>query len=214
MQESHHSNDPEADWSRLAPVLDEAMHELAEADRIALLLRHFQQRPVAEVGARLGLGENAARMRVERALDRLRGRLAKRGITSTGSALALALGGPAVVAAPAGLATNIAAGAVAAGALTASTFGLLSFMASTKLKIGDGTTAWTGLSYTSLDWTTLAGKPAVIAAGATQEAARAAISAAALDGNGDIPRSQWGAQVVDGGSVDATPTQTLDGGTV
>jgi RNA polymerase sigma factor (sigma-70 family) len=136
MQETHHSNDPEVDWSRLAPVLDEAMHELAEADRIALLLRHFQQRPFAEVGARLGLSENAARMRVERALDRLRGRLAKRGITSTGSALALALGGPAVVAAPAGLATNIAAGAVAAGALTASTFGLLSFMASTKLKIG------------------------------------------------------------------------------
>jgi RNA polymerase sigma factor (sigma-70 family) len=131
MQETHHSNDPEVDWSRLAPVLDEAMHELAEADRIALLLRHFEQRPFAEVGARLGLGENAARMRVERALDRLRGRLAKRGITSTGSALALALGGPAVVAAPAGLAANIAA-----GALTASTFGLLSFMASIKLKIG------------------------------------------------------------------------------
>jgi hypothetical protein len=84
----------------------------------------------------------------------------------------------------------------------------------TKLKIGNGTTAWTGLSYTSLDWTTLANKPAVIAAGATQEAARAAISAAALDSNGYIPLAQWGAQVVDGGSVDVTPTQTLDGGTV
>jgi hypothetical protein len=136
MQETHRSPDPEADWNRLAPVLDEAMHELADADRLALLLRHFEQRPFAEVGARLGLGENAARMRVERALDRLRGRLAKRGITSTGSALALALGGPAVVAAPAGLAANITAGALAAGALTASTFGLLSLMASTKLKIG------------------------------------------------------------------------------
>jgi hypothetical protein len=136
MQESHRSTDPEADWSRLAPVLDEAMHELVEADRVALLLRHFEHRPFADVGARLGLSENAARMRVERALDRLRGRLAKRGITSTGSALALALGGPAVVAAPAGLAANIAAGAAAAGAITASTFGLLSLMASTKLKIG------------------------------------------------------------------------------
>lgn len=135
MHEAHRSPDPEADWSRLAPVLDEAMHELAEADRLALLLRHFEQRPFADVGARLGLSENAARMRVDRALDRLRGRLAKRGITSTGSALALALGGPAVVAAPAGLAANIAAGAVAAGALTASTFGLLSLMASTKFKI-------------------------------------------------------------------------------
>ncbi len=136
MHEAHRSPDPEADWNRLAPVLDEAMHELAEADRLALLLRHFEQRPFADVGARLGLGENAARMRVDRALDRLRARLAKRGITSTGSALALALGGPAVVAAPAGLAANIAAGAMAAGAPTASTFGLLSFMASSKLKVG------------------------------------------------------------------------------
>lgn len=136
MQGALRPTDPEADWNRLAPVLDEAMHELGDADRLALLLRHFEQRPFAEVGARLGLSENAARMRVDRALDRLRGRLAKRGITSTGSALALALGGPAVVAAPAGLAANIAAGAVAAGALTASTFGLLSLMASTKLKIG------------------------------------------------------------------------------
>lgn len=135
MQEAHRFPDSEADWSRLAPVLDEAMHELAEADRLVLLLRHFEQRPFADVGARLGLSENAARMRVDRALDRLRGRLAKRGITSTGLALALALGGPAVVAAPAGLAANIAAGAVAAGALTASTFGLLSLMASTKFKV-------------------------------------------------------------------------------
>lgn len=124
------------DWSHLAPVLDDAMLELSAPDRDALVQRFFEQRQFADLGARLGLNENAARMRVERALDRLRARLAKRGITSTASALALALGGPAVVAAPAGLAANIAAGAVAAGALTASTFGLLSFMASTKLKVG------------------------------------------------------------------------------
>jgi RNA polymerase sigma factor (sigma-70 family) len=136
MQETHRSPDPEADWNRLAPVLDEAMHELADADRLALLLRHFEQRPFADVGTRLGLSENAARMRVDRALDKLRARLAKRGITSTGSALVVALGGPAVVAAPAGLAANIAAGAMAAGALTASSVGLLSFMASSKLKVG------------------------------------------------------------------------------
>jgi hypothetical protein len=83
----------------------------------------------------------------------------------------------------------------------------------TKLKIGNGTTAWTGLSYTSLDWTTLANKPAVIAAGSTQEAARAAISAAALDGNGYIPLAQWGAQVVDGGSAAVSTTDVINGGT-
>ena len=136
MQETHRSTDPEADWNRLAPVLDEAMHELAEADRNALLLRHFQQRPCAEVGAQLGLSENAARMRVDRALERLRKHLARRGITSTASAVVLALNGPAVAAAPAGLAANISAGALAAGALTASAFGLLSLMSSTPFKVG------------------------------------------------------------------------------
>ena len=127
---------PEADWSRIAPVLDEAMHELVEADRNALLLRHFQQRPYAEVGAQLGLSENAARMRVERALDRLRQHLSRRGITSTASAVVIALNGPAVAAAPAGLTANVTAGALAAGALTASTFGLLSLMSSTLVKGG------------------------------------------------------------------------------
>lgn len=127
---------PEADWSRIAPVLDEAMHELVEADRNALLLRHFQQRPYAEVGAQLGLGENAARMRVERALDRLRQHLSRRGITSTASAVVIALNGPAVAAAPAGLTANVTAGALAAGALKPSTLGLLSLMSSTPSKVG------------------------------------------------------------------------------
>lgn len=136
MQETHRSTDPEADWNRLAPVLDEAMYELVEADRTALLLRHFQQRPYAEVGVQLGLSENAARMRVDRALERLRKYLARRGITSTASAVVLALKGPAVAAAPAGLAANISAGALAAGAVTASTFGLLSLMSSTPVKVG------------------------------------------------------------------------------
>ena len=127
---------PEADWSRIAPVLDEAMHELVEADRNALLLRHFQQRPYAEVGAQLGLSENAARMRVERALDRLRQHLSRRGITSTASAVVIALNGPAVAAAPAGLTAKVTAGALAAGALKLSTLGLLSLMSSTPVKVG------------------------------------------------------------------------------
>ena len=51
------------------------------------LARNFEQRPLAEVGVRLGVGENAARMRVDRALDKLRTGLARRGITSTAAAL-------------------------------------------------------------------------------------------------------------------------------
>ncbi len=78
------------------------MHELKEADREAILLRYFENRPFAEVGAKLGLNENAARMRVERALEKLRAVFAKRGIAAT-AALAAVISANAVQLAPAGL---------------------------------------------------------------------------------------------------------------
>src|SRR6266487_1677810 len=62
----------EPDWERLRPVLEDAMHELGEKDRFAVLLRFFQNKSLKEVGAALDLTENAARMRVERALEKLR----------------------------------------------------------------------------------------------------------------------------------------------
>jgi RNA polymerase sigma factor (sigma-70 family) len=69
-----------ADWDRIRQVLDSSMLELKETDREALLLRFFQRRSLAEMAQKLGLNENAARMRVERALERLRGLLHRRGI--------------------------------------------------------------------------------------------------------------------------------------
>ncbi|MGO8931163.1 MAG: RNA polymerase sigma factor [Limisphaerales bacterium] len=62
---------PETDWEQLRPVLDEVMHQLQEADREAILLRYFENRPFSEIGIHCGLNENAARMRVERALEKL-----------------------------------------------------------------------------------------------------------------------------------------------
>lgn len=128
--------EPDLDWAQLRPVLDAAMHELNETDRLAVLLRHFEQRPLAEIGVRLGLSENAARMRVDRALDKLRAKLAKHGLTSTATALTAALTGPAVMAAPAGLASTVTASAINAVASTTSTFGILTMMTSTQLKLG------------------------------------------------------------------------------
>ena len=56
--------DPEDQlWAQLRPVLDDAMHELDEPDRAAVVLR-FLKRPLKEVGAALGVTENAARMPV------------------------------------------------------------------------------------------------------------------------------------------------------
>jgi RNA polymerase sigma factor (sigma-70 family) len=130
-QESHamsqllQSYDAEALWRDLRPALDEAMHELGEADREALLLRFFERKPLAAVGSQLGLSENAARMRVERALEKLRVVLSKRGITSTAAALAIALGERVVTAAPVSLVLKISGTALAAGAATSTFLGIL-----------------------------------------------------------------------------------------
>ena len=119
------------DWERVRPVLDEALGELDEPDREAILLRYLGGCDYAAVGARLALSENAARMRVDRALDKLRALLARRGATSTAAALSLALANQAVVAAPAGLAATVT-GAALAGAGPAAA---LTFMSLTKIQL-------------------------------------------------------------------------------
>ena len=123
------------EWERLRPLLDTAMDELSERDREAVLLRFFEGRALAEVGSRLGLSDNAARMRVERALDKLRGALARRGLTSTAAALGVALAHQAVAAAPAALAGSVAAAAVAGGGAAAGV-GVIGFMMANKLSLG------------------------------------------------------------------------------
>ena len=106
-------NEPDAQsstgWEEIRPLLDEALHELSQADRDALLLRFFEQRNLPDVGASLGASAEAARKRVDRALDRLRTLLAKRGITTTAGALAIALSANAVEPVPAGLVVALAA---------------------------------------------------------------------------------------------------------
>jgi hypothetical protein len=120
MQELLRDTGPNLEWEKLCPIVDSAMQELAEPDREVILLRYFQNRPHAEIGARIGLGENAARMRVERALEKLRGILARRGV-ATSAGLAAVLLANAVGAAPAGLAGTITTAAALAGAATATT---------------------------------------------------------------------------------------------
>lgn len=120
MNELLHDDSPPLDWTRLGPVIEEAMHELDEKDRHAVLLRYFQNKTLNEVGADLDLTGNAARMRVDRALDKLRGILARRGITTSASALAAVVSANAVQAAPAGFATAVSAAAIAGSAVQVS----------------------------------------------------------------------------------------------
>jgi RNA polymerase sigma factor (sigma-70 family) len=120
----------EIEWEKIRPALDDAMHELKETDREAVLLRYFENRPFAEVGAKLGLNENAARMRVERALEKLRAIFEKRGI-ATATALASVISANAIQIAPANLAATLTAASIAA----AGTFTLSKIMTATRLKL-------------------------------------------------------------------------------
>lgn len=131
-------NEAVADWERLRPVLDGVIDELADGERDAILLRYFQNKTFADIGAALGLKEDAARMRVGRALEKLRARLLHRGIASTATALGVALTTQGAMAQPVGLAasvtaTALAGGAVATGAGTGVT--ALSFMSTGKFSI-------------------------------------------------------------------------------
>jgi RNA polymerase sigma factor (sigma-70 family) len=141
-QEAHFMQDstvePSADpeWQQLRPVLDAAMDQLGARDREALLLRYFSGGSFAAVGARLGVTEEAARKRVDRALDQLRVRLSKRGISSPAMAVALLLESRAVSAAPAGLASAVSSAALSTPAASATLVGLLQLMSTSKLVLG------------------------------------------------------------------------------
>jgi len=115
MNELLRSNPDDRTWQEIRPVLDDAMHDLEERDKDAVLLRFFEGKSLREVGEALSLNENAARMRVERALEKLRTALAGRGVHSTSSALAgaLAVG---VMAAPPTLSAAVAGSAISAAA--------------------------------------------------------------------------------------------------
>src|SRR5580765_163043 len=122
----------------IAPVLDEAINQLGEEDRKAILLRFFEQNDFQSVGEALGSNEDAARKRVNRALEKLHTLLTKRGVVLSATVLGTTLATEALTAAPIGLATSIST-IVLAGTATGSTGATLTYlkiMSMTKLKIG------------------------------------------------------------------------------
>ena len=133
-------NNSDADYSLVAPVLDEAINQLDEADRTAILLRFFEQNDFRSVGQALGSNEDAARMRVTRALEKLEGFLKHRGVTTTATSLGVLLSANAVQAAPVGLAVTISTAAALAGttiaaAATATAVKTIAMTATQKLLI-------------------------------------------------------------------------------
>ena len=96
--------DSDASLRKIEPILDEAITQLGSKDRTAILLRFFERRDFQSVGAALGSNEDAARMRVKRALEKLHNLLKRRGVSLPIATLAAVLTTGAVTAAPAGLA--------------------------------------------------------------------------------------------------------------
>jgi RNA polymerase sigma factor (sigma-70 family) len=107
-------NEAAASWDELAPILDEALARLPVRDRNAVLLRFFERKEWREVGLTLGLNEHAARVRVTRALEKLRVFFERRGVTVSAAVLSGFLLSHAVEAAPRVSAQLLAASATAA----------------------------------------------------------------------------------------------------
>jgi RNA polymerase sigma factor (sigma-70 family) len=116
MQSILNEAEPAETWNQIAPLLDGAMEQLDQKDHDALVLRFFENKNFAEVGASLGASEDAAKMRVNRALEKLRKIFTKRGVNSTTATLAGAISANSVQAAPATLVKTITAVALAKGA--------------------------------------------------------------------------------------------------
>jgi RNA polymerase sigma factor (sigma-70 family) len=101
---------PTDDWERLRPVLDDAMSVLSETDESdhdALVMRIFKNQDLPSVSRALGVSDDTAQTRISRALDKLRARLIRLGITTDAAALSVVLSAKAVQAAPVGLAVTI-----------------------------------------------------------------------------------------------------------
>jgi RNA polymerase sigma factor (sigma-70 family) len=123
-------DDSAAAWEQMAPHLNEALNELKEPERDALVLRFFESKSMAQVGSALGTSEGAAKMRVARALEQLRGIFQARGIVLPVTLVAAALSSSATQAAPVGLAASITTSALLTTTSTIPllTKGLLLFM--------------------------------------------------------------------------------------
>ena len=112
----------ERKWDACTPLLSEGLEKLSTKDRDAILLHYYQRKTLAEVGGATGVSEDAARMRVSRAMQKLRSFFARKGQTMAIGAVATLLMTSAVQAAP----PNYAAGIVASVCPAAGTVALAS----------------------------------------------------------------------------------------
>ena len=126
-------------WEQIVPHLNDALDRLPRKDREAILVRYFQDRSHRELARTLGVSEDAAKVRVSRALEKLRLIFARQGYAVPSAVLLATISAHGAQAVPAGLTASVASVAVAKGtAGTTSTLtlakGVLKIMAWTKMK--------------------------------------------------------------------------------
>jgi RNA polymerase sigma factor (sigma-70 family) len=128
------SAEPDAGWEQIAPQLDAALGELSEGDREALLLRYFERKSAGEMAQTLGISDEAAQKRVNRAVERLRELFAKRGVAVGASGLVAGISANAVQAAPAGLVAIVSTSAALGGTTLVTTATATKVLAMTALQ--------------------------------------------------------------------------------
>ncbi len=94
--------------ARIRPMLDDALITLKPIEREAIVLRFFAKHTFSEIGTAVKLSEEAARKRVNRALEKLHTVLVRRGVTSTVAVLGSTLTAAGMSSAPTGLAIKVA----------------------------------------------------------------------------------------------------------
>lgn len=125
-------------WTQIEPLLETAMAQLRKKDFDAVVLRFFEARSFQDIGAALDTTEAGAKMRVGRALEKLRQFFAHQGLHLSAADIASAVAAYSVHDAPTSLTISVTA-AVAQGktpafALSPLTKTALKIMAWSKLK--------------------------------------------------------------------------------
>lgn len=137
MQSQLNESEP-AVWTQIEPLLETAIAQLGAKDHDAVVLRFIEGRSFKEVGVALGTSEAGAKMRVNRALEKLRDFFKRRGLGFSLAILGAALSAYSVQGAPIGLAATVTVAAVKGTGATASTLTLiktaLRLMTYTKIK--------------------------------------------------------------------------------
>jgi RNA polymerase sigma factor (sigma-70 family) len=97
-------------WQQVQPWLEDAVDHLPTGDRQAILLRFYEQKTMADVGAALNVSEDAAKKRVARALEKLRKFLQTKGVHMPFAGLGIAMAVGTTESAPPSVVTACAAG--------------------------------------------------------------------------------------------------------